>query len=180
MHPCAGFTVDAAPTLTTSNKYLFVASLDLDKPASERAFWRFLLPSERPALQGFDPLVLEAQEDALRVKAAGNAYPVPVVASLLQPLLAEFSQTPGGLPEGGSLDIETGREAADRVKHALVCFAEQAAAVPRRGSGSAEARPALPAASGSAEARPAPPSAQLPHRPLTEPFRFMIGASDSD
>lgn len=35
-----------APTLTTTNKYLFVVSMDLEKPAAQRKFFRFLDPSD--------------------------------------------------------------------------------------------------------------------------------------
>ena len=36
-----------APTLTTTNKYLFVVSMaDLEKPAAQRKFFRFLHPSD--------------------------------------------------------------------------------------------------------------------------------------
>ena len=121
-------------------------------------------------LQGFAPTLLQDEQDSLKVKAAGNAYPVPVVASLLQPLLREFSlQTPDGLPEGGLLDIETGRDAADRLKLAMSRFAQEAAAT---AAAAAEVRPA-------AEARPATASPEFEAGPA-QPFQFMIGASDSE
>lgn len=40
------FTVNCCPTLTTVNKYLFVASMDLHLPEKKRRAFRFLHPSE--------------------------------------------------------------------------------------------------------------------------------------
>ena len=49
-------SVDCMPTLTTHNRYLWVASVeDIDDPRPQRRFSRILLPSERFALQGLDP-----------------------------------------------------------------------------------------------------------------------------
>ena len=84
------FSKNVAPTLTTTNKYLFVASLDLDKEHSKRKFFRFLHPSERMLLQGFPADVLDDASDALRVHGSGNAYPVPVMMAVLAPILTEI------------------------------------------------------------------------------------------
>eukprot|EP00435_Cladocopium_sp_Y103_P026564 s2101_g6.t1 len=70
-----GSQKNVAPTLTTTNKYLFVASLDLDKEHSKRKFFRFLHPSERMLLQGFPADVLDDASDALRVHGSGNCIP---------------------------------------------------------------------------------------------------------
>ena len=40
------FTKNIVPTLTTTNKYLFVVSMDLDKGEKQRKYFRFLDPSE--------------------------------------------------------------------------------------------------------------------------------------
>ena len=40
------FTVNLCPTLTTTNKYLFLCSMDLNLPEKERSFFRFLHESE--------------------------------------------------------------------------------------------------------------------------------------
>ena len=73
------YTQNACPTLTTNNSYLFVASLDFKKSDQDRKFFRFLGPSERMNLQGFAGATLKEASDALRVKASGNAYPVPLM-----------------------------------------------------------------------------------------------------
>ena len=70
------FTKNCCPTLTTSNKYLFVCSLhDLHLPRVDREYCRFIHPSERMVLQGFPAETLHGSPDLLRVKASGNAYP---------------------------------------------------------------------------------------------------------
>ena len=49
-------------------------------PDAEREFFRFFQPTERLALQGFDPeIILDFPNPKLAVKAAGNAYPVPLI-----------------------------------------------------------------------------------------------------
>ena len=40
------FTVNLCPTLTTTNKYLFICSMDLDQPEKKRTFFRFIHESE--------------------------------------------------------------------------------------------------------------------------------------
>lgn len=40
------FTVNLCPTLTTTNKYLFICSMDLNLPEKERSFFRFIHESE--------------------------------------------------------------------------------------------------------------------------------------
>ena len=86
------YTTNLAPTLTTSNKYLFVVSVGcLRKPEAARRFFRFLDSTERLTLQGFKKNVLSASSEALRVKASGNAYPVPLLAAVLAPLLQQLA-----------------------------------------------------------------------------------------
>ena len=83
-------TIDMAPTLTTSNVWLFVLSVDLHLPLEQRAFHRYLHPVERLALQGFDKIAAEnfvVGESKLVVKAAGNAYPPALIAAATAPML---------------------------------------------------------------------------------------------
>ena len=83
-------TIDMAPTLTTSNVWLFVLSVDLHLPLEQRAFHRYLHPVERLTLQGFAKSVAEnfaVGESKLLVKAAGNAYPPALIAAAIAPML---------------------------------------------------------------------------------------------
>ena len=78
----ARYKKDVCPTLTCSNKYLFVVSLiDLEFEDDDlKICFRFVHPSERLRLQGFGMEVYDAlPSDACAVKAAGNAYPVPFI-----------------------------------------------------------------------------------------------------
>ncbi|CAE7337434.1 hgiBIM [Symbiodinium sp. CCMP2592] len=95
------FFFDVAPTLTTANTRLFVASMDdLHMGPQQRAFWRFLRCEERMALQGFPPNTLQGESDALRTKASGNAYPVPLMMAVLGPLLRAMSEKQELLHDG--------------------------------------------------------------------------------
>eukprot|EP00435_Cladocopium_sp_Y103_P025252 s3895_g6.t1 len=88
---------DKVPTLTTSNGYLFVSDMKLSKADHERDFFRFLLPQERFTLQGFPPFIAESfDSQALQIKAAGNAYPVPLIAAAVAGLLEKIG--PDDLP----------------------------------------------------------------------------------
>ena len=83
-------TIDMAPTLTTSNVWLFVLSVDLHLPLEQRAFHRYLHPVERLTLQGFAKSVAEnfaVGESKLLVKAAGNAYPPALIVAAITPML---------------------------------------------------------------------------------------------
>ncbi|CAE7521126.1 mthTIM [Symbiodinium sp. CCMP2592] len=81
------------PTLTTAGMYLFLVSVGcLRKPDDKRRYFRFLDSTERLTLQGFKKDVLASSPDCLRRKAAGNAYPVPLVAAVLAPMLQQLSQ----------------------------------------------------------------------------------------
>ena len=53
----ANYYTNTYPTITTSNKYLFVLSTDVNKKDDKREFCRFLAPVGRLTLQGFDPTV---------------------------------------------------------------------------------------------------------------------------
>ena len=81
------------PTLTTSGMYLFLVSVGcLRKPDDKRRYFRFLDSTERLTLQGFKKDVLASSPDCLRRKASGNAYPVPLVAAVLAPMLLQLSR----------------------------------------------------------------------------------------
>jgi len=86
-----GITIDLCPTLTTKNRFIFLLSVDCviaDLPDSERDLFRWLMTSERLALQGFPPEILADFEDPdLGVFAAGNAYPIPLIIATTHPLL---------------------------------------------------------------------------------------------
>ena len=85
------------PTLTTSNSYLFVSDLKFSLPDHEREFFRFLLPEERFVLQGFPAFISSSfKSQALQIKAAGNAYPVPLIAAAMAGLLEKIG--PDDLP----------------------------------------------------------------------------------
>lgn len=81
------YTTNLCPTLTTNNQYLFVSSMDFDKKDQDRKFFRFLHPSERMVLQGFGKDVLLKSKDTVRIKASGNAYPVPLLIAVLHGIL---------------------------------------------------------------------------------------------
>ena len=51
-------TIDVVPTFTTSSKYLFMMSTaDMDLPDAHKELFKWVLPSERPPLQGFEPKI---------------------------------------------------------------------------------------------------------------------------
>ena len=120
------YSKNIAPTLTCSNRYLFVASMDLHRSAEKRSFWRLLLPAERFVLQGFPADLLHGCDEWVQVKASGNAYPMPLMASILAPMLQAFASKPLGLRTpltSVSDDISVGRPACDRFVTAVQSFA---------------------------------------------------------
>lgn len=100
----SGYMKDICYTLTTANKYLFVLSVpDIKLPRCKRAFCRFLSPGERLVLQGFPPDTAKhlGNDESLIAKAAGNAYPVPLIAAALKPMIqaiASSSKSLGAWP----------------------------------------------------------------------------------
>ena len=63
-----------------------------------KEFARFLLPKERLVLQGFRADVYDKlPTESTVVKAAGNAYPVPLLMACLKPIVEEISKTNDGL-----------------------------------------------------------------------------------
>ena len=93
----SGYMKNICYTLTTANRYLFVLSVqDVERPRATRRFCRFLKPGERLALQGFPSSLADVLGEALSVKAAGNAYPVPLLAACLQPVICALARGLGG------------------------------------------------------------------------------------
>ena len=96
----SGYMKDICYTLTTANKYLFVLSVaDIKLPRCKHAFCRFLLPGERLLLQGFPPDTAKhlGDDENLIVKAAGNAYPVPLIAAALKPMIQAIASSSNSL-----------------------------------------------------------------------------------
>ena len=89
------YHVEAVPTLKTGNKYLFIMSTDdLHMDDSSRAVLRWLMPCERPALQGVDPCVSLTMNVKQLIHACGNAYPVPLIAACANPAVDAMSMWP--------------------------------------------------------------------------------------
>ena len=89
-------TVGAVPTLTTSNKYLFIVACDeiANKvPIENRQLFRWLHPLERLCLQGFDPAIGVHMTAKIIYKTTGNAYPVNLLAAILQPIIATITKS---------------------------------------------------------------------------------------
>ena len=85
---------DSLPTLTCHNKYLFV--LDVNElwvaDCDKKGIFRFVHPLERFAAQGLDlDMALHIHPD-IHVKATGNAYPPPLIAAVLAPLIDVVGQ----------------------------------------------------------------------------------------
>lgn len=105
------------PTLTTSNSYLFVSDMQLAKKDNERTFFRFLLPEERFTLQGFPACIASSFESqALQIKAAGNAYPVPLIGAAMAGLLGRLGNN--DLPDTGK-PLEDQRALRLRLEEAM-------------------------------------------------------------
>ena len=82
---------DNVPPLTTKGPEIFVVSLmDRDKPVQERRAHRLITNEERFRLQGFPGLfatLFDSQRGAR--SATGNAFPVPMVAKMVLPLMRQ-------------------------------------------------------------------------------------------
>ena len=111
--------VGEVPTLTTSNRYMIALSVaDLHTPDCDRRLSRFVSPKERLALQGFPPIVHTwLGSDNLAIKAAGNAYPVPLTLASLHPLVCaiEGRITLLKWPPPGLLNASTAAKSATGV-----------------------------------------------------------------
>ena len=79
--------INKVPTLTTNNCYIFLLSPDFGKEDNARDFFRWFLPEERIILQGFPKACAAHLPQGLQVKASGNAYPVPLMAATLTPIV---------------------------------------------------------------------------------------------
>ena len=94
----AGLGVNLCPTLTTRNRYLFVASVGCvvrGVPDQHRKFFRYLRETERFLLQGFEPAVVEHLPNSVcAVKASGNAFPPALIAAVTYPLLKAIADSP--------------------------------------------------------------------------------------
>lgn len=87
--------IDTVPTLTTTNVFLFLVSVgDMHRDDKDRAFFRYLHPAERVALQGFPDVrsFTDTLSPHLVVKAMGNCYPPPLVYQAFGPVLSCISQ----------------------------------------------------------------------------------------
>ena len=89
-------SVNVAPTLTTTNKCLWVLSVHdvlAGTPDSHREFFRMLHPTELLALQGLPCSLVQYLGYELTRKAAGNAYPPPLIMAVLHPLLESVASS---------------------------------------------------------------------------------------
>ena len=77
-----------APTLTTTNQFLFIGSVDdIDNNDASREYFRYLHCRERLCLAGFEPNLADTMTERIVIKAAGNSYPQPLMGAALCPLL---------------------------------------------------------------------------------------------
>jgi len=85
------YRINQVPTLTCHNRYIFLISVaDVINQVEDksREFFRFLLETERLALQGFPPeAARDFPSDGLIIKATGNAYPPPLIMAAAAPLI---------------------------------------------------------------------------------------------
>lgn len=89
--------VNTCPCLKTCLKYLFVISVDdVDYDDDKREFFRWMMPFERPGLQGVSPGVSVHFRAGSLIHACGNAYPVPLIAACAVPVL-KLIESWGGL-----------------------------------------------------------------------------------
>lgn len=83
-------TLNFCPTLTTSSNYFWFADVRgiiEAVPDEEREICRLLLPCERLGLQGFRPSAALDLTPGACMKAAGNAYPPPLIIAVLHGML---------------------------------------------------------------------------------------------
>ena len=85
------YMINEVPALTIKNRYLFLISVaDVINQVEDksREFFRFLLATERLALQGFPPeAARDFPSDGLIIKATGNGYPPPLIMAAAAPLI---------------------------------------------------------------------------------------------
>ena len=88
--------VNAIPTLTCHNCYLFVMDVRgiIDRtPDSSREFFRKLSVPERLGAQGFNTSLAMDLAPASAIKATGNAYPVPCMIAVFEPMIRSLVST---------------------------------------------------------------------------------------
>ena len=85
------YMINEVPALTIKNRYLFLISVaDVINQVEDksREFFRFLLATERLALQGFPPeAARDFPSERLIIKGTGNAYPPPLIMAAAAPLI---------------------------------------------------------------------------------------------
>ena len=84
------YMINQVPTLTCHNRYLFLISVaDVINQVEDksREFFRFFLPTERLALQGFPPEAARDFPSERLIKATGNGYPPPLIMAAAAPLI---------------------------------------------------------------------------------------------
>ena len=88
-------TRNSLPTLTTHTSSLFVASVKgcvENEPDEQREFLRHVRNTEKLVAQGFPKSTHLFLSSACAQKAAGNAYPVPLMIAILHPLVSAFAK----------------------------------------------------------------------------------------
>jgi hypothetical protein len=88
-------TVNALPTLTTNSGALMVLSVgDVveNTPDEKREFIRHVRNTEKLLAQGFPKETHLFLDSRLTQKAAGNAYPVTLMISILHPIVDQLSR----------------------------------------------------------------------------------------
>ena len=85
------YMINEVPALTINNRYLFLISVaDVINQVEDksREVFRFLLATERLALQGFPPeAARDFPSEQLIIKETGNAYPPPLIMAAAAPLI---------------------------------------------------------------------------------------------
>ncbi len=104
---CAGWGRAAMILLYSGCMVMSVGDVVRGVADAAREFFRFFAPTERLVLQGFPrELIYDFPEPTLALKAAGNAYPVPLIVASVAPLIraiaesphVDFPKWPGALP----------------------------------------------------------------------------------
>ena len=115
--------VNTCPCLKTCLKYLFVISVqDVDCDDHKREFFRWLMPFERPGLQGVSPDVSLHFRAGDLIHACGNAYPVPLIAACAAPVL-KLIESWGGLkswPPNKALNVS--KSSLDKLPNVAAFF----------------------------------------------------------
>ena len=84
------YMINQVPTLTCRNDLFLISVADVINQVEDksREFFRFLLATERLALQGFPPeAARDFPSERLIIKATGSAYPPPLIMAAAAPLI---------------------------------------------------------------------------------------------